>query len=81
LASGITRANVVSESKPKEKPSLGGLTVSKKSFGFGSYNRTIDKSNQKQEAKVNDKDYAMVTVPTSGSQIYNSDAKPQVLNT
>ena len=81
FVAGITQANVVSESKPKEKPSLGGLAASKKSFSFGSYDRTIDKNNPKQEVKVNDEDYAMVTVPTSGSQIYNSDAKPQVLNT
>ena len=82
LVAEITQISAAAESKPKEKSSLGGLASAKKSFGFGSYDRTIDKDSQKKEQDANvDDDYAMVAVPTSGSQVYTSDAKPQVLNT
>ena len=53
----------------------------KNSIGFGSYDRTIEKNKQKQETESGNDDYAMVALPKSGSQIYTSDAKPQVLNT
>ena len=81
LVAEITQTNAVAESKPKEKSSLGGLTSAKSSIGFGSYDRTIEKDKQNQEAESSNDDYAMVAVPKSGSQIYSSDAKPQVLNT
>jgi hypothetical protein len=81
LVAEITQTNAVAESKPKEKSSLGGLASAKSSIGFGSYDRTIEKDKQNQEAESSNDDYAMVAVPKSGSQIYSSDAKPQVLNT
>jgi hypothetical protein len=81
LVAEITQTNVVAESKPKEKSGLGGLASMKNSIGFGSYDRTIEKNKQKQETESGNDDYAMVALPKSGSQIYTSDAKPQVLNT
>ena len=81
LVAEITQISAA-ENKPKEKSSLGGLMSVKKSFGFGSYDRTMEKDNQKQQTESDNDDYAMVSVPTSsGSQVYVSDAKPQVLNT
>lgn len=83
LVAEITQISAAAESTPKEKSSLGGLASLKSSLGFGSYDRTIEKDNQEQEkgAKASDDDYAMVPVSKSGSQIYTSDAKPEVLNT
>ena len=83
LVADITRAAVAIESiesKPKGKSSLGGLASAKKSFGFNSYDRTMEENKQKQQEDNND-DYAMVSVPKSDSKTYTSDAKPQVLNT
>ncbi|MFT4693278.1 MAG: hypothetical protein ACI8TE_000166 [Francisella sp.] len=81
LVAEITQTSAVAENKPKEKSSLGGLASAKSSISFGSYDRTIEKDKQNQEAESGNDDYAMVAVPKSGSQIYTSDAKPQVLNT
>ncbi|AJC49439.1 hypothetical protein IB642_01300 [Allofrancisella guangzhouensis] len=63
------------------KSSLGGLAGAISSIGFGSYDRTIQKSKQEDTNNVeNQDDYINMTAP-SGSQVYNSDATPQVLST
>lgn len=73
----------IATSIDKEASGLGGLLGSKKrSFGFGSYDRTIDKARQ-QEATQSDQlsqNYTEMTAP-SDDKVYDSDAQAQVLNT
>ncbi|QIV96432.1 hypothetical protein EDC55_10488 [Allofrancisella inopinata] len=64
------------------KSGLGGLAGAISSIGFGSYDRTIQKSKQQDtDSNIETQDnYTNITAP-SGSQVYNSDVTPQVLST
>ena len=63
------------------RSSLGGLLGSKKStFGFGSYDRTIDNSLEQQKTNTNQEQQNQMTVP-AGDNVYDSQTQAQVLNT
>lgn len=80
-----TEANLAaSEASAKNgKSSLGGLLGSKKStFGFDSYDRTIDNSLEQQKTNTNQEqqDYTQMTVPADDN-VYDSQTQAHVLNT
>ncbi|BCD91355.1 hypothetical protein fh0823_14940 [Francisella halioticida] len=64
------------------KHSMSGISGSSKKskFGFGSYDRTMDKSQPQQQKSESYHDYTQMTAP-SDSKVYNSDTQAQVLNT
>ncbi|AJI75280.1 hypothetical protein IBE48_06545 [Francisella philomiragia] len=68
----------------KGQSSLGGLlgSAKKSKFGFGSYDRTIDKSIQQDETdqiQNQMKDYTKITAP-SGDSVFDSQTQAQELN-
>lgn len=76
-----TRQVAVQDSQPKKKSSLGGLSGSAGSFGFGSYDRAIKQDKENQISNSQTADYQNITTPSSGSSVYDSNAEAQVLNT
>ncbi|MED7820213.1 MULTISPECIES: hypothetical protein [unclassified Francisella] len=72
-----------SDTTKDNKQSMSGLSGSakKSKFGAGSYDMTMRESQtQSQQESQSNQDYTQMTAP-SGSEVYNSDAQPQVLNT
>ena len=59
---------------------ISGSSKKKSTFGFGSYDRTMDKSNSQQQKSQSYQDYTQMTAP-SDSKVYDSDTQAQVLNT